>query len=250
VSIARSIDAGDIGLFDYVDSQTSDDDRRSLLAIHSAIARRLRTFTYLEIGSHLGGSLQAFVADARCRRIVSIDPRPASQPDDRGMNYDYDDNSTDRMLALLKEVPDADLTKLGTIELSTEDIAVGQIARPDLCFIDGEHTHAAALRDARFCRATMHGAGVVLFHDRFVIQDTVVAFARETPGPMTAYPMRGSIFVVEIGSDVPLLRNAAVAARVAPPAAPLWNLASILGANQMLLSSASRLRRLRHQLAR
>jgi hypothetical protein len=36
--IAQRIAALDTGLFDHVESQTSDDDRRSLLAIHAALA--------------------------------------------------------------------------------------------------------------------------------------------------------------------------------------------------------------------
>ena len=51
--------------------------------LHAAVAER-GPFRYLEIGSHLGGSLQALVADPRCMEIVSIDTRPDSQPDDRG----------------------------------------------------------------------------------------------------------------------------------------------------------------------
>ena len=145
----------DVGLLDAIESQTSAADRRSLLALHGTMLTMLGTFRYLEIGSHLGGSLQALVAEPGCTHITSIDPRPLVQPDERpeiGYRWEYADNSTERMLALLGAVPGADVGKITTIELSTEDIDPGSLPhQPDLCFIDGEHTNRAALRDAEFC---------------------------------------------------------------------------------------------------
>jgi len=70
--------------------------------------------------------------------------------------FAYADNSTARMLSLLADVPTADMDKLQTIQLSTEDIPLGHLICPDLYLVDGERTYAAALRDARFCRAAMH----------------------------------------------------------------------------------------------
>src|SRR5579871_1413078 len=133
--IADQVAALDLGLFSHIESQTTDADRRSLLAIHDAVGSRLGSFSYLEIGSHLGGSLQALIADPRCRTIVSIDPRPLWMPDDRpGVDgFDYPDNSTGRMLGMLRDVPGADLSKLRTIDKSTEDIDPGQLEKADFC---------------------------------------------------------------------------------------------------------------------
>src|SRR5579872_6802697 len=156
--IEDRIRALDVQLFAHVESQTTEEDRKSLLAIHSAVATRTDPFSYLEIGSHLGGTLQVVVSDPRCVRIVSIDPRPQWQPDDRpelGGGWEYPDNSTERMLRLLENVPGANLSKLETIEESTENLAPGRFVRPDFCFIDAEHTYRAALRDARFCRTVL-----------------------------------------------------------------------------------------------
>jgi hypothetical protein len=245
----------DTTLFDHIDSQTTSDDRMSLLAIQDALARRLGTFSYLEIGSHLGGTLQAVLADHRCARITSIDPRPASQPDDRGMVFRYDDNSTQRMLGLLLLVPDGDLGKLQTIEASTEEIAPGELARADLSFIDGEHTRRAALQDARFCRAVMQGAGVVVFHDRHVIEPALQDFVAETPGMVVAYPMRTSVFVVELGLGFALLGEPAIRAQLAGPPAAVWAAANRMHATGTLLAVAratrpARVRRLRPTAAR
>jgi hypothetical protein len=248
MSIVGRIAERDISLFGYIGSQTSDADRRSLLAVHDAMAKRAVGFSYLEIGSHLGGTLQVFIADPRCRRIVSIDPRPAAQPDDRGQVFAYEGNSTGRMLSLLAAVPEADMAKLETIELSTEDIAPGRLPRPDLCLVDGEHTYGAALRDARFCRAAMHGAGVVLFHDREVVEAAILDFLRETPGPVSAYPLRGSFFVVELGADPPLLSDAGVASNLGPPTPLLWRIACYLRLSGPLVQVAGHARRLRRHL--
>jgi hypothetical protein len=55
--IENRIADGDVTLFDNIAlTQSEPDDRKALLAIHDAVARR-GPFTYLEIGSYLGGSL-------------------------------------------------------------------------------------------------------------------------------------------------------------------------------------------------
>jgi hypothetical protein len=84
--IADRVAALDTSLFTGIESQTSEPDRQSLLALHAVIGEH-GPFDYLEIGSHLGGSLQALVADPRS--IVSIDTRPLLQPDDRGDDAAY-----------------------------------------------------------------------------------------------------------------------------------------------------------------
>ncbi|HEY8082575.1 MAG TPA: class I SAM-dependent methyltransferase [Solirubrobacterales bacterium] len=198
----------DTRLFEFVPSSTTDDDRRSLLALHDSIAAR-GEFSYLEIGSHLGGSLQPALVDPRCVRVVSIDPRPQAQPDDRPHlgEVAYTGNSTARMLENLRGVPGADLSKLETVEESTENLEPDAFAPPDFCFIDGEHTNQAALRDARFCRAVMRGVGVIAFHDSYAVEEGVLTFLRETPRPHRAYSLRSSVLVVELGVERSPLDN-------------------------------------------
>lgn len=199
-AIRERIRALDTSLFALVPSSTSDDDRRSLLALHDGVASG-GSFSYLEIGSHRGGSLQPVLLDSRCTHVISIDARPPSQPDDRPEfgEFSYSDNTTEGMLTNLRGVPGADLSKLETVESSTEDLLPGDFQAPDLCFIDGEHTNLAALRDARFCRAVMRGSGVVAFHDSYGVERAILAFLRETPRPHRAYSLRSSVFVVELG---------------------------------------------------
>jgi hypothetical protein len=220
--IEDRIAALDTNLFDFVESQTDEDDRRSLLALHNGIASQGQ-FSYLEIGSHLGGTLQTVLSDPRCVRVVSIDPRPRWQPDDRPElgGWAYPDNSTERMLGLLEKVPGVDLSKLETVEESTENLPPGQFARPDLCFVDGEHTRRAALRDARFCRAVMHGAGIVAFHDFNIVRPAIHAFLREAPRPHRAYLLRSGVFVVELGTEPTLLTDANIRNQLHTPGVSL-----------------------------
>lgn len=112
--------------------------------------------------------------------------------------YAYPGNSTDEMLALLAAVPGADLAKIETIELGTESIDPETVERPDLCFVDGEHTEEAALRDARFCREAVRGRGVIAFHDFWIVAPAVLRFLRETPRTR-GYFLRNTVFVVEVG---------------------------------------------------
>ena len=195
------LQALDPALFEYVPSETTRQDRISLLALHRACREVYGTFRYIEIGSHLGGTLQALVADGRCTGIVSIDPRPLTLPDARGRDLTYPGNSTERMLAYLRRVPGADLAKLETVEASTQDISAADFeGTAQLCFIDAEHMHEAALRDARFCRRVLRDDGAIAFHDRRLVSSAIEDFVAELdPNSFSAYALQGSVFVVELG---------------------------------------------------
>jgi hypothetical protein len=198
----RLLASRDVALFERIESQTTPGDRTSLLSLELACRRVQPGFSYLEIGSHLGGSLQVLVRDPLCGRLVSLDPRPSSQPDARGERFDYTDNRTRRMLELLESIPDADLSKLETVDLGTDRVVPDDIdVRPLMCFVDGEHTNEAALRDARFCRTVVERSGVIVFHDRGIVAEGIAEFLEEVGGEVAAaYPLRDSVFVVELGS--------------------------------------------------
>jgi hypothetical protein len=84
----------------------------------------------------------------RCAQVLSIDPRLAEPPDKPPGGF-YDANTTNHMRDLLGSLPDADLSKLTTIEADTDELRAEAVPfRPAFCFIDGEHTDEAALRDA------------------------------------------------------------------------------------------------------
>jgi hypothetical protein len=243
--IAERIAALDVTLFDHIaPAQSEPDDRRALLAVHDAVAER-GPFTYLEIGSYLGGSLQTVIADPRCHHIVSIDPRPEAPPDERGGWRPYPDNTTEAMLENLRNVPGSELGKLETVEASTEDLDPGTLTVPDLCFIDGEHTNAAVLRDARFCRNLMRGRGVIAFHDSWLVARGIQQFLREVGRPRRAYPLRAAVFVVELGDGPYLLEREAVARLLQRPQRA-WLATNRLRGDRALWVATRARRRLQH----
>ncbi len=157
----------DLSLFRWIASQTSETDRLALLSMKEAVCHTAGTYHYLEIGSHLGGSLQPHVADPRCRKIFSIDPRPLEQPDERGIGtYKYEGNSTERMFQLLRAIPNADLSKIETFKNRSWELAPGSICTPiDFAFVDGEHTNPAVYRDFEAVRRFLSPSAVLSFHD-------------------------------------------------------------------------------------
>lgn len=196
------IKALDIRLFDPIPSQSTDMDRTSLLACQAAVREMVGEYAYLEIGSYLGGSIQPHLADPRCRRIYSIDKRPPVQPDERGFDWGYKNNSTRRMLDLLAESV-GDVAKITTIDGSTAELSTNVVAEPaDLCFIDGEHTDNAALRDFRFCREVAAADGVIIFHDAHIIYNAISAAITSLKSDgvdFRAYILPHTVFVIEIG---------------------------------------------------
>lgn len=199
----------DTSLFAQLDGQSAEWDRRALLALQAAAAAVYGSFTYLEIGSYLGGSLPALMQDPRCERVISIDPRTIVTPDARGANSVYEDNTTVHMVTRLMSLPGADMTKLTTLEADTATVSVSDLpARPAYCFVDGEHTLDTVLRDARFCADVLGGQGVIAFHDYALVGPAIsaflcdvwrdVSFALAFTG--TADPENGGgVFALELG---------------------------------------------------
>ena len=225
----RRLRSLDVELFAQIGSPGWRGDAASLLALHAACRDAHGTFAYLEIGSYLGASLQAVLADDRCTSVTSIDPRREVVRDDRGAEVSYSENSTVHMLTLLEGVPGADLSKLRTFERTVAEISLDDLPeQPRLCFVDGEHTRDAVLADARFCRDAVAGDGAVVFHDRAVVAAGIAEFLRELQDdaqPFFAYALPYALFVVELGA-LRLATNRAVRDRVSRGLVPLWSVAN------------------------
>lgn len=171
------IEALDLTLFDGIPSLSSPEDRRALLAVQRTTARKHSQYTYLEIGSYLGGSLQTHVVDPRCTRIYSIDPRLNCQPDDRkpGLEISYDNNSIRRMMDLLRGLDHGDPGKVECLAEDARNIPPARIAHaPQLAFIDGVHTQAAVFSDFQFCAKVLSKDGAVLFHDCSIVLPAIL----------------------------------------------------------------------------
>lgn len=196
----------DLSAFRWIDSQTSGPDRLALLSIREVICTVAERYTYLEVGSHLGGSLQPHVIDSRCVSVLSIDPRPLEQPDERWAdNYRYDGNSTQRMLALLSAIPGADTGKITTFESCSWDVSDESIpASVDYAFIDGEHTNEAVRRDFSAVRRFLGPRSVLAFHDSFVTPSAFFKISgllrREHPASRFVHYPDSGVVAVTFGS--------------------------------------------------
>jgi hypothetical protein len=206
---AQRVDALDLGLWDGIPSQTSSGDRRSLLAVQRAVAKKHGEYTYLEIGSHLGGSLQPYLVDDRCKRIYSIDPRPQQQPDDRAAGFIayYPENSTKKMLELLGSTGYGDVAKIDCFDLDASKVDPGSVThRPHIAFIDGEHTRSAVVSDFKFCMRVLSSDGVALFHDFSIIYPTLREIFAELDNQNRAYvpvKLEGEVFAIIFDPDLP-----------------------------------------------
>lgn len=156
----------DLKLFEKISSQSTEEDKKSFLALQLATRELHSDYNYLEIGSHIGGSIQPHLLDDKCAKIYSIDKRPLQQPDERGIDYVYQNNSTERMLEHLKKVAPEKLDKVTTIDGDTREINPSQIKdKIQLCFIDGEHTDSTVVSDFKFCLEVLDENGLIFFHD-------------------------------------------------------------------------------------
>ena len=197
----------DLSLYDPIDSQTSARERLSLLTIQRCIRRHNPQYRYLEIGSHLGGSIQPYYVDSRCVSIYSIDKRPEAQPDERGGVYEYQDNSTQRMLDNLQEkYPPVNVSKVITFDQSSEEVDRDLIQPlPDICFIDGEHTNKAAFQDFTFCQAVSKPDAVIVFHDAnfiFGALQKIEQLLDQKQTPYAGMVLGGSVYVLLLGQAI------------------------------------------------
>jgi hypothetical protein len=165
-TFAARLESLDLSLFEAIPTQTTREDRRVLLAVQRYFHRR-GAYSYLEVGSHLGGSLQSFFLDPRCTRLTSIDLRPEMQEDPRlGGTYRYGGNSTARMLELLARLDPRGLERLTTHDLDlTGYMRLTSGTGADLVFLDAEHTPQAMLADLAQALALVPSPRIILMHD-------------------------------------------------------------------------------------
>lgn len=237
-TIAGRIDRLDLSLFDGIDSQSSDEDKTGWLAVQRCLRQSQDGYVYLEIGSHLGGSIQQHLVDPKCRTIYSIDKRPLEGPDDRGTWFRYDGNSTQRMLDNLRSIDAAQLRKVVCIDADASEVDPGRIeTRPAFCFIDAEHTHTAALSDFGFCLSVCSEDAVIGFHDDWLLYPAIseILDGLERDGvPFRAFKLPGATFLIALRSapvledegflalvgdgrrSIPFLRMKAFARRLVP----------------------------------
>lgn len=195
----------DLSLFDAISSQSVKGDRLAWLKLQGAVRQHFGNYTYLEIGSHLGGSIQNHLLDPRCQRIISIDKRPPRQPDDRGQFYEYENNSTERMLDNLRAISEPDLQKIHCIDSDASKVDLNELdSRPHLTFIDGEHTQAAVRSDFSFCVQASRPDGIIALHDDNVIWPAIQILAEQLTAEgkfFRSIKLGGSTFAFFLGDS-------------------------------------------------
>jgi hypothetical protein len=171
----EQIRRGDTSIFTIL-TALSDADRTTFMELQNLVGGLYPGYCYLEVGSDLGGSLIAPLMDSRCGSLVSVDLRPANQPDERGRTFDFPDNTTSRMLEVLANagVSERALARLRCFDSDLEQLPfwrVGQKAH--LAFIDAEHTNQAVFRDWLNVSRFIAADSVVAFHDANLIFDAL-----------------------------------------------------------------------------
>jgi hypothetical protein len=216
-SFDQAIAALDLRLFEKINSQSTDHDKQSMLALQNAVRELRPGYKYLEIGSYLGGSIQPHLLDDKCAHIYSLDKRPLEQPDERGIDYKYLNNSTERMLEKLRAVAPEKMEKLTTIDGDSGSIDPALISEKiDLCFIDGEHTDRAVMSDFKFCLKVLADDGCIAFHDSQITYNGIadcLEYLTQNDIAFRAYVLPHIVFVVELG-DFPLHENAGIRERL------------------------------------
>lgn len=135
MDFAEPIQARDVSIFSILTAMSLED-KRSFLEIQNVVRSYKPGYIYLEIGSDLGGSLIAPLLDYRCNRVISIDLRVASQPDERGRRFDFPDNSPARMCSELRNagVPESAFERMITSD-SDASVTLAHYRRPSaICF--------------------------------------------------------------------------------------------------------------------
>jgi hypothetical protein len=206
VDVEERIGLLDVSLFSAVPSQTYPEDRKSLLLLQRCV-RQSDHYTYLEIGSHLGGTLQPHLVDARCALIYSIDKRPLEQPDESSGACYYPGNSTEQMLNGLRSAyPESSIQKIQTFDADARELDPGVFTeKPDLCFIDAEHTDSAVASDFDFCLRVCNPNGIIGFHDANVITGGLARIKRRLTKsriPFAGFVLPRHVYVILLNEAV------------------------------------------------
>lgn len=195
---------GDPSIFSPISTQLSAGDKKTLLAIMAGLRALGKPYTYLEIGSYLGGSLQPFLVDPLCAHIYSIDNRPLEQPKDERKKFKWTPVTTQDMLDKLRPLYADGLSKLQTFDVDSRsaDPKAIKIA-PTLCFIDGEHTDDASYSDFRFCLSAAAPDAIFLFHDIQIVYRGIqqcLEHLDQQRQPYRFYLLPGKMCIIETGS--------------------------------------------------
>jgi hypothetical protein len=110
------------------------------------------------------------------------------------------------MLTMLGGMGYGDLTKIECFELDASEVDPDKIKpRPEVIFIDGEHTNSAVISDFQFCRKVVSEHGTILFHDFKVIYPAILdicSLLDKKRHSYVALRLEGLIFAIFFDSDL------------------------------------------------
>jgi len=196
---------GDTSVFAIV-TALSQSDKAVFLELQNIIGSLHPGYCYLEVGSERGGSIIAPLLDSRCGALISVDPRPEIQPDERGISFRFPDNTTAKMLDILLA---AGVSRRALGRLRTFDTDIAKLpfwpvgTKAHLAFIDAEHTNQAVFRDWLNVSRFMQQDSIVAFHDANLVFDgleNIQAMLRHQGGCFSAYYLPDNMFVLALGA--------------------------------------------------
>jgi hypothetical protein len=162
-----------------IESQSSEADKVSFLRLQAVVSETVSQYVYLEIGSHMGGTLLPYLLDPNCHKVISIDLRPQSQKDERARRFYYAPDAEGEMLARLKEAAgDLALTKVSTFDCDIKDVDPKALPTVHIALVDGEHTNTACFSDADCLLNVVNSDSIVVFHDANLVIDAILNFER------------------------------------------------------------------------
>lgn len=148
-----------------IPKQLNSNDEQTLTSIMNFVSEH-GSYSYLEIGSYLGGSLHWHLSNPNCQQVISIDKRSCDKiKDERLIDYAYSVTTQDMLNTLTAN--HLSVEKLITIDGTVDDIPVD--TRFDLVFVDAEHTNQAVLYDGKQCLNAVKQDAVIMFHDDWIV---------------------------------------------------------------------------------
>jgi hypothetical protein len=175
----RLITALDISVF-QIASATTPGDKRSMLMMANFARNFFGRYTFLEIGSYLGGGLLPHLVNPYCSKVISIDKRPDFQDDERATRFSYQGITTEAMVERLRQhAPAEAMKKLQTFDVDAVDLSKQKMEiKIDCAFIDGEHTNVATFSDFLSVYPALSRDAIIGFHDANLVSDAIANACR------------------------------------------------------------------------
>jgi hypothetical protein len=207
--LRRLLQSRDIAIYDFVPTQTSSGDRRSLLELQRMVREKHGTYVYLEIGSFLGGTLTPFCVDEDCRAIYSIDARVVTAPNEGGgLISDYGTHTSLAMRQRLVAATGFDSSRLQCFDCDMREVGDDAVSqKADLVLIDGEHTNSAVVSDFLAVEKFLAADAVIAFHDYWCVEGGVRQICehlRKRGVRFSSVKLEGEVFALFLDRKMPL----------------------------------------------